>query len=78
MLRIKFNLEGLFPASPRAANGRRLMAVPASVGAALFLKTHFFSGKFLGCYIKAAQNSIRYVHFLIGIGHKKLPSLNWL
>ena len=28
-------------------------------------------------YIEAAQNFFMYVQFLIGIGHKKLPSLNW-
>ena len=28
-------------------------------------------------YLDAAQNFFMYVQFLIGIGHKKLPSLNW-
>ena len=28
-------------------------------------------------YIEAAQNFFMYVQFSIGIGHKKLPSLNW-
>ena len=44
-LKRKFKLCGLFPASPRAANGRRPLAAPvsvASVGAALCLKIHFF------------------------------------
>ena len=31
----------------------------ASVGAALCLKIHFFSGKFLDCFIEAAQNFIK-------------------
>ena len=28
-------------------------------------------------YLEVAQNFFMYVQFLIGIGHKKLPSLNW-
>ena len=44
---------------------------------ALFKNPLFFSGKFLGCYIEAAQNFFRYVPCLSQIGHKKLPSLNW-
>ena len=55
----------------------RPLAAPASVGAALCLKIHFCSCKFLGCYIEAAQNFFMYVQFSIRIGHKKLPSLNW-
>ena len=71
------DLQHFIPASPRAANGRRPLAAPASVasvGAALCLKIHFF---FEGCYIEAAQNFIEGVHFLPEIGDKKLPSLNW-
>ena len=41
------------------------MAAQASVSergrSALFKNPLFFSGKFLGCYIEAAQNFIRYV-----------------
>ena len=55
----------LIPASPRAATGRRPVAAQASVSergrSALFKNPLFFSGKFLGCYIEAAQNFIRYV-----------------
>ena len=40
---------------------------------ALFKNPLFFSGKFLGCYIEAAQNFIRYVQFSIGLGTKKSP-----
>ena len=64
----------LFPSKPT----RRQRPNSASErGRSALFKNPLFSGKFLGCYIEAAQNSIRYVHFLIGIGHKKLPSLNW-
>ena len=55
----------LLPASPRAATGLRPVAAQASVSergrSALFKNPLFFSGKFLGCYIEAAQNFIRYV-----------------
>ena len=44
---------------------------------ALFKNPLFFSGKFLGCYIEAAQNFFRYVPFLSQIGHKKITLLNW-
>ena len=54
---------------------RQPLAAPASVasvGAALCLKIHFFPGKFLGCYIEAAQNFIRYVTiFVPDWGQKK-------
>ena len=40
-------------ASERSERGR----------SALFKNALFFSGKFLGCYIEAAQNFIRYVPF---------------
>ena len=54
-------------ASERSERGR----------SALFKNPLFFSGKFLGCYIEAAQNFFRYVQFSIGIGHKKITLLNW-
>ena len=54
-------------ASERSERGR----------SALFKNPLFFSGKFLGCYIEAAQNFIRYVPFLSQIGHKKITLLNW-
>ena len=44
---------------------------------ALFQNPLFFSGKFLGCYTEAAQNFIKYVHFLPEIGHKKITLLYW-
>ena len=58
LILIKNHQKKLIPASPRASErserGR----------SALFKNPLFFSGKFLGCYIEAAQNSIRYVPFL--------------
>ena len=73
--------NGIFPSKPT----RRQR--PSAVGgasersergrSALFKNPLFFSCKFLGCYIEAAQNFFMYVQFSIRIGHKKLPSLNW-
>ena len=60
-------LKAVGGASERSERGR----------SALFKNPLFFSGKFLGCYIEAAQNSIRYVPFLWQIGHKKITLLNW-
>ena len=42
---------------------------------ALFKNPLFFSGKFLGCYIQAAQNFFRYIQFSNRIGHKKITLL---
>ena len=44
---------------------------------ALFKNSLFFSCKFLGCYIEAAQNFFMYVPFSWQIGHKKITLLNW-
>ena len=68
----------LIPASPRVANGRRPLAAPASVasvGEALCLKIHFFSCKFLGCYIEAAQNFFMYVTIFVTHRAQNLPLL---
>ena len=65
---------------PTRRHRPRPVAAPASVSerwrSALF-KNPLFSGKFLGCYIEAAQNLIRYVQFLSQIGDKKITLLNW-
>ena len=56
----------------------RPLAAPASiasVGAALCLKIHFFSCKFLGCYIEAAQNFFMYVTIFVTHRAQKLPLL---
>ena len=46
-------------------------------GRSTLFKKPLFSGKFLGCYIEAPQNFIKYVHFLPEIGHKKITLLYW-
>ena len=51
---LKTSAKAVGGASERSERGR----------SALFKNPLFFSGKFLGCYIEAAQNSIRYVPFL--------------
>jgi hypothetical protein len=81
MCSMYFLLSQLIPASPRNANSRRPLAVPASVSergrSALFKNHLFLPCKFLDCYIEAAQNFFMYVRFLSQIGHKKITLLNW-
>ena len=46
-------------------------------GRSTLFKKPLFSGKFLGCYIEAAQNFIRYVTIFVPDWAQKLPLLYW-
>ena len=57
---VDFDPYSLIPASPRAASERSERG-----RSALFKNPLFFSCKFLGCYIEAAQNFFMYVTIFV-------------
>ena len=71
-------LASVYPSKPTRRQRPKAVGGASERGrSALFKNPLFFSGKFLGCYMEAAQNFIRYLTIFVTDWAQKLPLLYW-